>query len=335
MGISILRKGGYVQSMKRPLQSLSVHIDRSARNGSTFEVPMKSVKEICSLAGVTRKTLFYYDRIGLLKPTVRVGTQAHKYYDEEAVETLQKIRLYKECGLKISEIRTMLTDTGTPEKTVLEYGIRRLRNTRTEIDERIFLVRLLQLTGVSSRMIRILSAFSSAEICRIGMAVLNETNLAQEMKDWLLQWPDKKELARLLYMEQTVPPQYRNRLKLARILSAENEEFSAEDRARITSVLQKENERHQLNEREADAVRQPLGILSMLTKEPADSEAAQLQAERIAVLLSEQGREEALDRIIALLCADRKETGISSYAETVLWIFWLKHAFAKTEGSYE
>ncbi|MBQ1325319.1 MAG: MerR family transcriptional regulator [Solobacterium sp.] len=27
-----------------------------------------SVGEICSLTGVTRKTLFYYDRIALLKP---------------------------------------------------------------------------------------------------------------------------------------------------------------------------------------------------------------------------------------------------------------------------
>ncbi len=322
MGISFRLESGYVLGMKREPQSLHMHIDRSARNGSTFEEPMKSVKEICSLAGVTRKTLFYYDRIGLLKPTLRVGSQAHKYYDEEAVETLQKIRLYKECGLKISEIRTMISETDQSEKTVLEYGIRRLRNSRTEIDERIFLVRLLQITGVSSRMIRILSAFTSAEICRIGTAVLKETELAERMHADLAGDTDGQD-------------PLTDSQKLACLLRKEGSEISRQERELLDQRLQKENSRYHLNGQQRKMIREPLHAISLLAKEPADSERVQQQAEKIAVLLGEEGKKNALGRIFALLSSDQTDSGISSSAEAVLWIFWLKHAFAKTEGTNE
>lgn len=334
MGISIRTYESYVQSMKRVPQSLSVHIDRSARNGSTFEVPMKSVKEICRLTGVTRKTLFYYDRIGLLKPTRRVGSQAHKYYDEEAVETLQKIRLYKECGLKISEIRTMINEPDLSERYVLEYGIRRLRNSRTEIDERIFLVRLLQITGVSSRMIRILSAFSSSEICRIGTALLQETALAKEMKEFRLVWPDEGERIRLI-INDPHPDQSGNSRKLAILLLADSSAVSPRSRVLLHELLEKENSRYVLNEQQRQLILEPLHAVSLLAKEPADSERVQLQAEKIAVLLAEEGKETALARIFAMLCEDPEDTGLSSHAEAVLWIFWLKHAFAETEGKNE
>ena len=36
---------------------------------------MKTVHEVCESTGVTRKRLFYYDRIGLLKPSRRDTNQ--------------------------------------------------------------------------------------------------------------------------------------------------------------------------------------------------------------------------------------------------------------------
>jgi DNA-binding transcriptional MerR regulator len=63
---------------------------------------MMSVKEICRVTGVTRKTLFYYDRIGLLEPSRRSGKQNFKEYDEQAVNRLLEIRLYREMGLSMN-----------------------------------------------------------------------------------------------------------------------------------------------------------------------------------------------------------------------------------------
>ena len=66
---------------------------------------MMSVKEICRVTGVPRKTLFYYDRIGLLEPSRRSGKQNFKEYDEQAVNRLLEIRLYREMGLSIPMIQ--------------------------------------------------------------------------------------------------------------------------------------------------------------------------------------------------------------------------------------
>ncbi|MBQ1321890.1 MAG: MerR family transcriptional regulator, partial [Solobacterium sp.] len=75
-------------------------------NGTTIY----TVSDICSLTGVTRKTLFYYDRIGLLKPVARSGPQNSKLYDQEGLRKLQRILRYREAGLQISEVRGLLRD---------------------------------------------------------------------------------------------------------------------------------------------------------------------------------------------------------------------------------
>lgn len=69
---------------------------------------MFSIKEVCQLAGVTKKTLFHYDKIGLLKPTSRKGKQGVKMYDSDAIVKLLEIRLYRYIGISIEEIRTIL-----------------------------------------------------------------------------------------------------------------------------------------------------------------------------------------------------------------------------------
>ena len=51
---------------------------------------MKTVKEVSKLAGVSIRTLHYYDEIGLLNPTET--TQAgYRLYDSAALEKLQQI----------------------------------------------------------------------------------------------------------------------------------------------------------------------------------------------------------------------------------------------------
>lgn len=93
---------------------------------------MKTVKEVCAIAGVTRKTLFYYDRIGLLEPTLRQGEQKHKLYDDEAVDRLLMIRRYRDAGLEINEIRMLLNGEGN-FTAVLDAVIHRLQKKNEEV----------------------------------------------------------------------------------------------------------------------------------------------------------------------------------------------------------
>lgn len=87
---------------------------------------MKTVQEICKLTGVTRKTLYYYDKIDLLKPVCRIGKQRSKRYSDEAVDQLMEIRIYKEAGLTLEEIRGVLGHSVEEQCMTLNMAYQRL-----------------------------------------------------------------------------------------------------------------------------------------------------------------------------------------------------------------
>lgn len=64
-------------------------------NTVSKEMHLYSVGEVCSLTGVTRKTLFYYDKNGLLKPTDRITAQKFKLYDADQLVRLNKILIHR------------------------------------------------------------------------------------------------------------------------------------------------------------------------------------------------------------------------------------------------
>ena len=94
--------------------------------------PLLSVGEVCQLAKVTRKTLFYYDRIGILPPTRREGTQNFKQYDQSKMERLKKITSYREAGLCISEIRELLDNQNADRLKVLQGALERVLSEQTD-----------------------------------------------------------------------------------------------------------------------------------------------------------------------------------------------------------
>lgn len=68
---------------------------------------MYTVKQLADLAGVSVRTLHYYDEIGLLRPS-SVGENGYRYYDEEALYRLQQILFFRELDLPLSAIRAIL-----------------------------------------------------------------------------------------------------------------------------------------------------------------------------------------------------------------------------------
>ena len=80
---------------------------------------MFTVKQLSQIAGITPRTLRYYDRIGLLKPS-RVGTNGYRYYDERALLKLQQILLYRELELPLERIREIVNQPGFDPLAALE-----------------------------------------------------------------------------------------------------------------------------------------------------------------------------------------------------------------------
>lgn len=66
-----------------------------------------TVKQLAKLAGVTTRTLHYYDEIGLLRPAW-YGENGYRYYDDQAVLRLQQILFYRELDFSLDQIKAVL-----------------------------------------------------------------------------------------------------------------------------------------------------------------------------------------------------------------------------------
>ncbi len=87
---------------------------------------MKTVKEVSKLTGVSVRTLQYYDNIGLLKP-MAYSEAGYRLYDEECLETLQQILLYRELEFSLEDIKEMLYSPGYNKDQALQQQIELLK----------------------------------------------------------------------------------------------------------------------------------------------------------------------------------------------------------------
>ena len=86
---------------------------------------MLTVKQLSNLAGLTPRTLHYYDQIGLFKPA-RVGQNGYRYYSEDSVLLLQQILLYRALDMPLEEIRRIIKRRGFEAVGALETHSREL-----------------------------------------------------------------------------------------------------------------------------------------------------------------------------------------------------------------
>jgi MerR family transcriptional regulator, thiopeptide resistance regulator len=91
------------------------------------------VVTICALAkgsGLSRSTLLYYDRLGLLKP-VRRSPSGYRLYSPVEVERLEQICLFRQMGIPLREMKQLLDQSsGNASVEILQ---RRLRVLGSEI----------------------------------------------------------------------------------------------------------------------------------------------------------------------------------------------------------
>lgn len=66
-----------------------------------------SIKEVSEIAGISARTLRYYDSIGLLRPA-GVRDSGYRYYGEREMDLLQQILFYRERGFKLEQIAKIL-----------------------------------------------------------------------------------------------------------------------------------------------------------------------------------------------------------------------------------
>lgn len=101
-------------------------------------------KEFAKLCGVEKRTLFYYDEIGLLKPD-KVLENGYREYTQRQASRLEEIKLLQSTGLSLSEIKAMLAneEQGGNIKIIeecvsrVDERIRKLRDGKSYLEHRM------------------------------------------------------------------------------------------------------------------------------------------------------------------------------------------------------
>ena len=101
---------------------------------------MWTVHEVSRRTGVTIRTLQYYDRIGLLRPAERTEA-GYRLYDEEALERLQQILLFREMEFPLKEIGRILKSPAFDRDKALEQQIALLEMKKEHVERLIALAR--------------------------------------------------------------------------------------------------------------------------------------------------------------------------------------------------
>lgn len=92
-----------------------------------------TIQELALLAGVTTRTLRWYDQIGLLKP---IGTTSSGYriYGGVEVDRLQQILFYRALGVELARIRQILDDPSFDRMEALRSHLAALRQEQCRVE---------------------------------------------------------------------------------------------------------------------------------------------------------------------------------------------------------
>lgn len=93
-----------------------------------------SVKQLAAAAGVSARTLHYYDEIGLLRPS-RNPENGYRVYQAEALLRLQQILFLRELDLSLEEIQQILDNPSFDLLPALEHHRQALLDRRRRLDQ--------------------------------------------------------------------------------------------------------------------------------------------------------------------------------------------------------
>lgn len=95
-----------------------------------------SIRHLARMSGVSTRTLRYYDEIGLLEP-LRVSSSGYRIYGREEVDRLQQILFYRELGLGLERIASVLNDPAFDRARAMREHRAALISRREELDRLI------------------------------------------------------------------------------------------------------------------------------------------------------------------------------------------------------
>lgn len=98
-----------------------------------------SISQLARAFGLSRSTLLYYDRIGLLSASQRTAS-GYRRYTEQNYQQLERICIFRGAGLPLADIKTMLSGDSNPSIPILEKRLRELDSEILELRTRQHLI---------------------------------------------------------------------------------------------------------------------------------------------------------------------------------------------------
>ena len=107
---------------------------------------LNTIREGTEITGITVNALRYYDRKGLLHPTVRNSEGRKEWlYDDEAVRRAKRIVLLRRIGIPVESIAKVIEKAEKMDEVILRSRLEELREERQLLDEQISLAGMLLL----------------------------------------------------------------------------------------------------------------------------------------------------------------------------------------------
>ncbi len=101
-----------------------------------------TVNEVSKIAGISVRTLQYYDKIGLLPPSSFTDS-GYRLYNEDSLERLQTVLLFKELEFPLKEIKKIIENPDFDKEKALSEQIKLLKLRREQLDSLISLAEKL------------------------------------------------------------------------------------------------------------------------------------------------------------------------------------------------
>jgi MerR family transcriptional regulator, thiopeptide resistance regulator len=84
-----------------------------------------SISQLARSFGLSRSTLLYYDRIGLLRAPERT-TAGYRCFTQREYHILERICMFRRAGLALADVRKLISNTTVPSVGILEKRLREL-----------------------------------------------------------------------------------------------------------------------------------------------------------------------------------------------------------------
>lgn len=139
---------------------------------------MYTIGELADLAGVTRKTLRHYDKIGLLQPQT-LSEAGYRLYGQAEVDLLQQILFFKEMGIALADIRSLVHSPDYQVVATLNAHLTYLSQERRRIDR---LIETVQTTIKAQRGEIIMLNEEKFEAFKQSLVGENEATYGEEVR---------------------------------------------------------------------------------------------------------------------------------------------------------